>query len=160
MQSLVSCTCWDPQRILTSRARLELARTTNKDICHPAMMKSNIQHQTRSKSLAWNPQEFPAGILSSRDRAQSRASVTADVCLGQWHPCQMGVQGRHVALGAHGTEKAPLCVCVLVALSCATLCDPMDCSPPGSPVHGIVQARILECVAISFSRKLLRDRQR
>ena len=34
---------------------------------------------------------------------------------------------------------------------CPTLCDPMDCSPPGSSVHGILQARILEWVAISFS---------
>ena len=39
-----------------------------------------------------------------------------------------------------------------VAQSCPTLCDPVDCSPPGSPVHGILQARILEWVAISFSR--------
>ena len=31
---------------------------------------------------------------------------------------------------------------------CSTLCKPMDCSPPGSFVHGIIQARILECVAI------------
>ena len=37
--------------------------------------------------------------------------------------------------------------------SCLTLCDPMDCSPPGSSVHGIFQARILEWVAISFSRR-------
>ena len=36
--------------------------------------------------------------------------------------------------------------------SCPTLCDPMDCSLPGSSVHGILQARILEWVAISFSR--------
>ena len=36
-----------------------------------------------------------------------------------------------------------MCVCVLVAQSCLTLCDPMDCSPPGSSVHGILQARIL-----------------
>ena len=43
-----------------------------------------------------------------------------------------------------------LCVCVcLVARSCLTLCDPMDCIPPGSSVHGILQARILEWVAIS-----------
>ena len=35
--------------------------------------------------------------------------------------------------------------------SCPTLCDPIDCSPPGSPVPGILQARTLECVAISFS---------
>ena len=33
-----------------------------------------------------------------------------------------------------------------------TLCDPMDCSPPGSSIHGIFQARVLEWVAISFSR--------
>ena len=39
-----------------------------------------------------------------------------------------------------------------VAQSCPTLCDPMDCSPPGSSVHGILQARILEWVAICFSR--------
>ena len=38
-----------------------------------------------------------------------------------------------------------------VAQSCLTLCDPMDCSPPGSSVHGIFQARTLEWVAISFS---------
>ena len=39
-------------------------------------------------------------------------------------------------------------MCVLVAQLCLTLWDPMDCSPPGSSVHGIVQARILEWVAI------------
>ena len=38
-----------------------------------------------------------------------------------------------------------------VAQSCPTLCDPMDCSLPGSSVHGIFQARVLEWVAISFS---------
>ena len=37
-------------------------------------------------------------------------------------------------------------VCVLVAQSCPILCDPMDCSPPASSVHGIFQARILEWV--------------
>ena len=41
---------------------------------------------------------------------------------------------------------------VLVTQSCLTLFDPMDCSPPGSSVHGILQARILEWVAISISR--------
>ena len=39
-----------------------------------------------------------------------------------------------------------------VCQSCETLCDPMDCSPPGSSVHGISQARILEWVAISSYR--------
>ena len=43
-----------------------------------------------------------------------------------------------------------LCVC-LVTRSYLTLCDPMDCSSPGSSVYGISQARILEWLAISFS---------
>ena len=38
-----------------------------------------------------------------------------------------------------------------VAQSCPTLSNPMDCSPPGSSVHGIFQARVLECGAIAFS---------
>ena len=41
---------------------------------------------------------------------------------------------------------------VLVVQSCLVLCDPMDCSPPGSSVYGILQARVLEWVAISSSR--------
>ena len=43
-------------------------------------------------------------------------------------------------------------VVVVVAQSCPTLCNPMDCSPPGSSVHGILLARILEWVATPFSR--------
>ena len=44
------------------------------------------------------------------------------------------------------------------AQSCPTLCDPMDCSPPVSSVHGILQARILEWVAIPFSREAPRPK--
>ena len=47
-----------------------------------------------------------------------------------------------------------------VAQSCQTLCDPMDCSLPGSCVHGIFKARVLEWVAISFSRGSSRPRGR
>ena len=43
-------------------------------------------------------------------------------------------------------------MCVLVAQLHLTLCNPMDCSLPGTSVHEILQARILEWVAISFSR--------
>ena len=53
------------------------------------------------------------------------------------------------------TKKTYICISVCVCacphaqlLSCIQLCDPMDCSPPGSSVHGISQARILEWVAI------------
>ena len=48
--------------------------------------------------------------------------------------------GRHVCMQAQSLQ------------SCLTLCDPMDCSPPGSSVRGILQARTLEWVAMSSSR--------
>ena len=49
---------------------------------------------------------------------------------------------------------------MLVSQSCLALCDPMDCSPSGSSVHEIFQVRILEWVAISFSRGSSQPRDR
>ena len=46
-----------------------------------------------------------------------------------------------------------------VTQSCLTFSDPMDCSPPGSSIHGIFQARVLEWVAIAFSKALSIIRQ-
>ena len=69
--------------------------------------------------------------------------------------------------GQQWVNSMCVCVCVCVCMhthmhthththtvskSCQSICDPMDCSPPGSSVHGISQARILEWVAISSSR--------
>ena len=51
-----------------------------------------------------------------------------------------------------------VCVCLLATQSCPTLCNPMNYSLPGSSVHGILQAKILECVAISFFRGSYRPR--
>ena len=51
-----------------------------------------------------------------------------------------------------------LCVVVAESLSCVQLCDPINCRSPRSSVHGISQARILEWVAISFSRGSSRPR--
>ena len=49
-------------------------------------------------------------------------------------------------------ERYAATMCMLGAQSCLTLCNPKNCSPPGSSVHGILQSRVLEWVAISFSR--------
>ena len=59
-----------------------------------------------------------------------------------------------LCLSASFCVSLPLCVCACVESiqSGLTLCDPMDCSPPGSSVHGILQARILEWIAMPFSR--------
>ena len=67
--------------------------------------------------------------------------------------------GLPAAGGSPGEYQAPIpkrgsCACS-VAQSCLTFYDPMDCSPAGSTVQGILQARILEWVASSFSGDLL-----
>ena len=57
----------------------------------------------------------------------------------------------------HPINKEKRKVKVLPAQSCPTLCDPMNCSPPGSSVQGILQARIMEWVAIFFSNDKVRS---
>ena len=59
---------------------------------------------------------------------------------------------RSLICGYNGVHTCVKCVKMLVVQSCLILCDPMDFSLPGSSVHGILQARILEWVAIPFSR--------
>ena len=48
--------------------------------------------------------------------------------------------------------KQPAHMCVLIRFSHVRLCDPVDCNPSDSSVHGILQARILDWVAMPFSR--------
>ena len=57
-----------------------------------------------------------------------------------------------ILIGLRPTSMALFYLSAELLQSCLTLCKPMDCSPPGSSVHGILQARILEWVAMSFSR--------
>ena len=59
--------------------------------------------------------------------------------------------GREINSVSEPVAEITLIFIILTQL-CPTLCDHMDCSPPGSCVHGILQARILEWVAISYSR--------
>ena len=65
--------------------------------------------------------------------------------------------GQEVNSNVHFGHPKSLVFCAVglcvLAQSCATLCDPGDCSPPGSSVHGILQARTLEWLAMPFSRE-------
>ena len=64
---------------------------------------------------------------------------------------QPKIQGQDVHLFSN-SESQGACVCAKSLQSCLTLCDAMDSSPPGSSVHGILQARILQWAAMSSSR--------
>ena len=64
---------------------------------------------------------------------------------------------QHCRTSENPDPSPGMCVCVSACMHaqlCSTLCDPMDCSSPGVSVHGIFQGRILEWVAISYSRDL------
>ena len=77
-----------------------------------------------------------------------------------WPSCwAVGLRRDHTLCGSQGflLQVHTEFVCVWPQ-SWPTLGKPMDCSPPGSSVHGILQARILECTAISFSRGSSRPR--
>ena len=89
-----------------------------------------IKYSLRSIGVSGASQQIPIlpGIKSRQSRFDARLHRAA----------------HDLALGC-----AVLC---LVAQSCLTLCDPMDCSPPGSSVHGILQTRVLEWVAMPSTR--------
>ena len=68
-------------------------------------------------------------------------------------------EGEHLKLGRHEGKEVVGCMhACSVTQSYLTLCHPTDCSPPGSSVHGIVQARILEWVTMPSSRGSSRAR--
>ena len=70
-------------------------------------------------------------------------TIIHDICQSNHYAVHFKLKKHHISIC--------YCYCWVIE-SCQTLWDPMDCSPPGSSVHGIFQARALEWVAISFSR--------
>ena len=92
----------------------------------------------------------PGSVLRKDGRMSypaPRPDTTA-VSPSKGHHCGSGRSGQMLPWG-----WSPHPVSVIVTQSCPTLCNPTDCSPPGSSVHGILQARTLEWVARPFSRK-------
>ena len=94
-------------------------------------------------SVDCSPVVLSAGDLIMRE-------VEQEETVFQMKPAVV-VVGGECGLKGFGTESVE----VFVVKSCLALCNPMDCSPPGSSVHGISQPRRLEWVAISFSMDLL-----
>ena len=81
--------------------------------------------------------------------------------LGKWGMTWLSIHSVHSFQDTASVDvKVHVQVTVLVAQSCLSPSDPMDCRPPDSSVHGILQARALERSAISFSRGSSRPRDR
>ena len=106
----------------------------------------------QARILEWIAISFSRG--SSGPRNQTQVSWIA----GRLLHCRQ-ILTDWARREAHTLQELPakfqeeiLCYAVLITQSCQTSCDPMDCSPPGPSVHEILQARILEWVAMPSSR--------
>ena len=131
------------------------------DMTHVEGQRQGENRDLLLMSLVWYLKFTPRNILW-QCRAQWVLYVT------QWEPkhwsqclCPHPGPGHHIISQQppywwpcfyYAFYLPPPCVHAKSLQSCPTLCDLVDCSPPGSSVHGILQARILEWVAISSSR--------
>ena len=97
-------------------------------------------------------------LLSRFSRVRLCATPQIAACQA---PPSLGSPGKNTGVGCHFLLQ---CMTVKseseVAQSCLTLSDPMDCSPPGSSIHGIFQARVLEWGAIAFSEERLQGNKK
>ena len=102
---------------------------------------SNTNKKSKPKE---SPESYPALFLSHENTRSQHPATTKRMLTRAWPLCTMTS-----CFGFRKSVSHP---------SCLTVRDPIDCSPPDSSVHGIFQARILECLAISFSRGSSRPR--
>ena len=110
--------------------------------CDPmdcSLLHSSVRGISQARILDWVTISFSEGFSCPRDR------IHVSYIAGSLHCVQILYcwATREAALHAEWVSE--------VTQSCSTLCDPIDYSLPGSFVHGIFQARVLEWVAISFS---------
>ena len=108
---------------------------------------------------SWNAFDLQDSMSFSTEKS---LLLTLDKGFHEWTPLNLPFITSYLSISASSCIKhSPVNrlesflhqVIEYIAQSCPTLCDPMDCSLPGFLVHGIFQARVLEWVAISFSRR-------
>ena len=122
-------------------------------ICHPVPERNKFSYQVMKGNLPLCGHANPGEVLILRgeDGGVQREVVqhSSVESVVQWENRAMSFKSLMQFLPGMAFECAVLC---LDSQLCLTLCDPMLCSPPGSAVHGILPARILEWVAYPFSR--------
>ena len=112
-------------------------------------LKSLLQHHNSKASILQCSAFFTVQLSHPYMTTGKTTALTRQTLVGKVMSLLFNMLSRLVITSFQGVGEGE----GEVAQSCPTLCDPMDCSPPGSSVHGILQARILEWVAISSSRR-------
>ena len=107
---------------------------------------------------SWNAFDLQDRVSFSTERS---LLFTLDKSFHEWTPLNLPFITSYLCISSSSCIKHSPVNCLesflhqvieYITQSCPTLCNPMDCGLPGSLVHGIFQARVLEWVAISFSR--------
>ena len=107
---------------------------------------------TRDEQNGWRTRAIPEWDAKRPSQPQSSGPLAlVEYSIHQTSTCRISL-GKSVSQPILATQNSVLCMRAKSLQSCPSLCDPMDCSPPGSSVHGILQARILEWVAMPSSR--------
>ena len=108
---------------------------------------------TEDEMVGWHPRLDAHEFVQSPGIGEGQRSLA---CCSPW-----GHKGSEMTEPLNWTEYNVNAMCMPAVLQLSpTLCDPMDCSPPGSSVHGILQAIILEWVAISSPRGFCQPRDK
>ena len=124
------------------------------------LQSNSHPHMTTGKTITLTRRIFVGKVTSLLFNKLSRlvmaaAVVSVPASLKWWNCCLWRKGSYKETMGMLYINVIQLWkVKVLVAPLCSALWDPLDCSPPGSSIHGILQARTLEWVAIAFSRDL------
>ena len=105
-----------------------------------------------SPAVAWSHAPMATSSIPFLTRMMEQPPTFFSVLHPSLHSAARGIQTTSSQSKAYGTPPVKSEVKVLVAQFCWTLCDPTGYSLPGSSVHRILQARVLEWVAIPFSR--------
>ena len=122
------------------------AQGLNPGLSHCGWILYHLSHQGSQRILEWVA--YPFSSRSSQPKNWTGVSCITGRFFTSWDiredPSFRVVLNENAAAAAKSLQ------------SCPTLCDPIDSSPPGSPVPGILQARVLEWAAIAFSKMKMR----
>ena len=122
-------------RITSGLLITALCNSVGQSVVSNSLRPHGLAHQA-PLSVAFSRQESWSGCRALLHQAPLPTEFSRH---GHWSGCRALLHALAAAAAAKSCQ------------SCPTLCDPIDSSPPGSPVPGILQARTLEWVAISFS---------
>ena len=149
LHSIRSCTHWSHLKELSTLIKFLITSLALTDLLVEVVLTFSIVRMKRARGLDWS--WIPLSSLSLKltclvSKLAEYWSGEGRASMGVGCTWEISVPSAQFCFEPETEVKGKF------SQSCQTLCNPMDCSPPGSSVHGILQARILVWIAFLFSR--------